>query len=350
MTRATYRQPLTSLALVAVVSAALVGRAFWSADSLPWTWLSIARFVLPALLAVGAWLVFLGRINLRKGRSALTFLANPTLRGALILAWSTAAAFADLASGEGAWLFVFGAVGAALLAWKDKRFIYFAILPAAVVLALGAAFLRKGVDLDVEAAIAAAAATGIVVAMTIRHTMTPGEERLLYLERENKELWSLSYHDGLTGLYNRRYAQETGQKLFNRAIRYHEQFHALMIDIDHFKKVNDTVGHAAGDEVLREIAVILQGCVRASDFVVRYGGEEFVLYLVQADPELVQNIANRIRDEVASHKFAVVPWQVTISIGVASIQVKDKLEDLLDRADKYLYISKMSGRNRVSGF
>ncbi len=350
MMRSAYRQPLTASALVTLVAAALVGRVLLHDGSSPWVWLRIARVALPALLAVGAWFVFMGRVNLREGRSALTLLANPTLRGALVLAWSAAAAWLDLASGEGAWLFVFGAVGAALLAWKDKRFIYFAILPAAAVLELGAVFVRTGPDLDFEAAIAAAAATGIAVILSIRNTMTPGEERLLYLERENRELWSLSYHDGLTGLYNRRYAQETGQKLFTRAIRYHEQFHALMIDIDHFKKVNDKVGHAAGDEVLREIAVILQGCVRTSDFVVRFGGEEFVLYLVQADPELVQNIANRIREEVASHKFSTVPWQVTISIGVASIQSKDRLEDLLDRADKYLYISKRSVRNRVTGF
>ena len=217
-------------------------------------------------------------------------------------------------------------------------------------MSIGVLLLRNPFDIDATTTIVAATVMGMVVTATIRGTVTPGEERLQYLERENKELWDLSFHDGLTGLFNRRYAQETGQKLFNRAIRYHEQFHALMIDIDHFKRVNDTLGHAAGDEVLKEIATILQDCVRASDFVVRYGGEEFVVYLVQADSELVQNIANRIRDEVASHGFEMVPWQVTISIGVASIQNNDRLENLLDRADKYLYISKRSGRNRVSGF
>jgi diguanylate cyclase (GGDEF)-like protein len=350
MPRAAYRQPLTVFALVVALATALVARVVLRPAICPWTWLPTVRVILPIFLILGSGFTSLGRINLRKGRTAFTFLTAPGLRGVLVLVWSVAAALADVASQNGAWVFVFGATLSALMTWKDRRLIFAATVPAAILLSIGAAMFNDGFDADSTAAAAAGAAMSIVVALTILGLMTPSEERLSYLERENKELWNLSFHDGLTGLYNRRYAQETGQKLFNRAVRYHEQFHALMIDIDHFKRVNDKVGHAAGDEVLKEIAAILQDCVRASDFVVRYGGEEFVVYLVQADPELVQNIANRIRDQVASHSFGMVPWQVTISIGVASTQDKDRLEDLLDRADKYLYISKRSGRNRVSGF
>ncbi|MGO8692245.1 MAG: diguanylate cyclase [Rectinemataceae bacterium] len=350
MPRAAYRQPLIAFFIAVAAALALAGRVVLHTGPSPRTWLDGVRLALPVLLAVGAGITFLGRMNLRRGRSAFTFLASPTLRAALVLAWSVAATYVDLASGGGAWIFVFGVISSSLLAWKDRRFVFAAIPPSAIALSIGVLLLRNPFDIDATTTIVAATVMGMVVTATIRGTVTPGEERLQYLERENKELWDLSFHDGLTGLFNRRYAQETGQKLFNRAIRYHEQFHALMIDIDHFKRVNDTLGHAAGDEVLKEIATILQDCVRASDFVVRYGGEEFVVYLVQADSELVQNIANRIRDEVASHGFEMVPWQVTISIGVASIQNNDRLENLLDRADKYLYISKRSGRNRVSGF
>jgi diguanylate cyclase (GGDEF)-like protein len=138
--------------------------------------------------------------------------------------------------------------------------------------------------------------------------------------------------------------------LFARAKRYGEHLHVLMLDIDHFKNVNDKLGHPVGDEVLKNIADILATQVRASDVVTRYGGEEFLVFLIQTEPEVAQFIANRIRDAVASHAFPDVPWQLTISIGVAGIKADDTLGELVDRADKYLYASKHGGRNRVSGF
>ena len=345
----TYRQPLLVFALVVAVVLLLASRVFYFGPA-PWTWLRAARLSLPALLFVGAGFAFLGRLNLRRGRRTLSFLSSSKLRVCLILAWSAAAALVDLASGQGASIFVFGAGAAALVGWKDRRFLSLALSLTAVAAAAGAFFIEKGLEFDTTAMIIAASGMGAIFAWVIRSNVAPNEERLQYLERENKELWNLSFRDGLTGLYNRRFAQETGQKLLNRAIRYHEQFHALMLDIDHFKRVNDKISHAAGDEVLRQIARIIQDCVRSSDFVSRYGGEEFVVFLVQADPELVQNIANRIRDGVATHRFEIVPWQITLSIGVASIQDNESLGELIDRADKYLYVSKKAGRNRVSGF
>jgi diguanylate cyclase (GGDEF)-like protein len=123
-----------------------------------------------------------------------------------------------------------------------------------------------------------------------------------------------------------------------------------MIDIDHFKRVNDMVSHAVGDEVLKGVGQAIQSCLRTSDSVSRYGGEEFLAFVVQAEAEVAQFIANRIREAVASRVFDEVPWRVTISIGVASVEADDDLESLVDRADKYLYSSKRGGRNRVSGF
>ena len=123
-----------------------------------------------------------------------------------------------------------------------------------------------------------------------------------------------------------------------------------MLDIDHFLRVNDRLSQAVGDGVLREMALILQSCVRASDVAARYGGEEFVVFLLGASSETVQFIASRIRDDVAKHRFDSVPWQVTISIGIASMREGETLTELVDRADKSLYAAKRSGRNRVSGF
>ena len=123
-----------------------------------------------------------------------------------------------------------------------------------------------------------------------------------------------------------------------------------MLDIDHFKRVNDQLSHAIGDEVLKGVAQAIQGCLRTSDSVARYGGEEFLAFVVQAEAEVAQFIANRIREAVATRKFENVPWQVTISIGVAGAAGGDDLDGLIDRADEYLYASKRGGRNRVSGF
>ena len=184
----------------------------------------------------------------------------------------------------------------------------------------------------------------------VRNSVLPSEERLKNLEAENEELWNLSYKDTLTGLYNRRYIQQVATHLFSRAIRYKEPLHVLMLDIDHFKKVNDKLGHAVGDEVLKVVAQTIQGAIRTSDTVSRYGGEEFIVYMVKSNPEITQFIANRIRDSVAAIRFPGVPWSVTISIGVAGLQDGDSMEGLVERADQFLYMSKHHGRNRVSGF
>lgn len=183
----------------------------------------------------------------------------------------------------------------------------------------------------------------------IRRNLLPGEERMRSLEEENKELWNLSYRDSLTGLFNRRYMQQTVEHVFSRAVRYREQLHVLMIDIDHFKKVNDTYGHAVGDEVLKIVASTIQTFVRTSDIVARYGGEEFIVYIVESDMELTQFIANRIRDGIASIQFEQVPWTITISIGITGLQDGDTIESQISRADQFLYSSKKNGRNRVTG-
>jgi two-component system cell cycle response regulator len=162
----------------------------------------------------------------------------------------------------------------------------------------------------------------------------------------------LAVTDQLTGLHNRRYM--TGQlgALVNRAARGGDPVSALMIDIDHFKKINDGFGHDIGDEVLREFAVRLASNVRAIDLPCRYGGEEFVVIMPGTRLEDAEKIAERIRRHVAGSPFRVSggaeSLTVTISIGVAAtVGEGDNAEALLKRADEAMYMAKSTGRNAV---
>src|SRR5262245_8254495 len=160
-----------------------------------------------------------------------------------------------------------------------------------------------------------------------------------------------SYTDELTGLYNRRFLQQRLEEEMHRASRYSLRLACILLDIDHFKAINDTYGHAAGDSVLREVAAIVKRHVRKSDLAIRYGGEEIMLILFEGDKSDAQKVAERIRADVERHRFA---WKnhafgVTISSGVAAfpdagITMPD---ELIMRADAALYSAKSSGRNMV---
>jgi two-component system cell cycle response regulator len=142
------------------------------------------------------------------------------------------------------------------------------------------------------------------------------------------------------------------EALMRRAAAGGEPVSVLVIDIDHFKRVNDSFGHDVGDEVLREFAVRLASNVRAIDLPVRHGGEEFVVVMPDTDLEAARRVAERIRLHVAGSPFRVMEGQealtVTISIGVAtSSGSEDQSNTLLKRADEAVYIAKSQGRNRV---
>ena len=169
------------------------------------------------------------------------------------------------------------------------------------------------------------------------------------IRQQADRLRELSVHDALTNLYNRRYFDEQGAILFERAVRYNRPLAVMIGDLDHFKKVNDTLSHAMGDEVLRRIGEILVSKVRAVDMVARYGGEEFVV----AFPEtpLPQAIATC---EILRQRIESFPWyslhpdlKITMSMGVcADTSVKD-IHAMVEIADSLLYKAKQSGRNRV---
>lgn len=157
--------------------------------------------------------------------------------------------------------------------------------------------------------------------------------------------------DPLTGLYNRRYLEETMERETRRAVRAEQGLGVLMLDLDHFKKFNDTYGHDAGDTVLRETAAFLLKSVRAEDFVCRFGGEEFIIILPAADLKASQARAERIRSKLRElpvlHQGKPLPM-ITVSVGVAGLPLHGTSPKvLIDAADAALYRAKREGRDRV---
>lgn len=158
-----------------------------------------------------------------------------------------------------------------------------------------------------------------------------------------------AYTDTLTGLYNRRYFIELAQNPLDKAKRFGTCCHAMIMDLDFFKKVNDTYGHLAGDEVLKNAANVMKNTLRSYDLLARYGGEEFVVLVAETTQEAVLSLAERIRESIAATPciYDVIKIPITISIGVAASFPECTIETLIDKADKGLYMAKEQGRNRV---
>lgn len=167
------------------------------------------------------------------------------------------------------------------------------------------------------------------------------------LKRELHAVSELVRVDSLTGLHNRRAFDEHLPREVARSQRLGEPFCLLMIDIDHFKRLNDLHGHPAGDAVLRRIASSISSCTRPSDHVARYGGEEFVVVLSGIDIDQAIAVADRIRRQIA--QLDLGPARSTVSIGVAEHQPNQHSgpAELITEADRALYVAKHSGRNRV---
>jgi diguanylate cyclase (GGDEF)-like protein len=160
----------------------------------------------------------------------------------------------------------------------------------------------------------------------------------------------LAETDALTGLYNRRHFSELTAREFQRAKRYGRPLSAVMLDVDQFKRVNDTHGHAAGDEVLKDLATRCRRVLRQTDLLGRYGGEEYAIVLPEADLAAACRTAERLRQECFESAFEVGGSRiaVTVSLGVADLDEECATQDtLLDRADHALYAAKHAGRNQV---
>lgn len=177
-------------------------------------------------------------------------------------------------------------------------------------------------------------------------------EKVLMLERAEE----MAVTDELTKVYNHRYFARTLLTELKRAERHNEQVGLCMIDVDHFKKFNDTHGHLKGNAVLIEIARIMRIAMRETDIVARYGGEEFAVILPKTNKEHATALANRLREAVEEVKFQGAELQplgkLTVSIGVATYpedsDTADSVSDIIELADQALYLSKADGRNRVT--
>ncbi len=163
---------------------------------------------------------------------------------------------------------------------------------------------------------------------------------------KNRALKAMSETDPLTGVYNRLKLEEVLSREIEWATRYNRPFSIVLMDIDHFKRVNDTFGHPTGNMVLKAVARLMGGQIRKSDVYGRWGGEEFLIVAPETELHRAAVLAEGIRRRFASHAFEVA-GVVTVSLGVASYQEGDGMEAIISRVDMALYRAKERGRNRV---
>ena len=165
-------------------------------------------------------------------------------------------------------------------------------------------------------------------------------------KKTEQEILFFSTHDYLTGCYNRAFFEKRAKEELERATRYQKPLSLLMLDLDYFKKVNDTYGHMAGDGVLKQVTATINDILRSSDVFGRFGGEEFVMLSPETTVEGAVNVAEKIRSAI-ENTVCPMAGKITVSIGVVERTADDSLDDLYRRVDQQLYRAKTSGRNRV---
>jgi polar amino acid transport system substrate-binding protein len=180
----------------------------------------------------------------------------------------------------------------------------------------------------------------------ITKTNTLLKKAQIEIKGKNKELEQLAITDQLTSLYNRRKTDELLQNEINRSERFNNPFGIAIMDIDYFKKINDTYGHQIGDKVLVEIANILKQYNRKTDFIGRYGGEEFVIICPESEQTGVVKLMETIHKHIEKHNFEHI-GKKTVSFGITMYTLGDTIESIIKRADNALYQAKNDGRNKV---
>lgn len=234
----------------------------------------------------------------------------------------------------------------------------------AAALGTGAAALtlaNAGGDLDVPTVVTASSllTLGLLAQLALNARRALSRERRLVevgavLRMQSALMEEIARSDAVTGVSNRRGLMDDLVPEVYRALRYRRPLSLLLLDVDHFKLVNDRYGHQFGDQVLLETASLLQGAVRTSDLVARYGGEEFVVVLPETDLASAGRVAEKLRAAIESHDFEDEDRRarVTISVGVATlsdskIDASETARRLLGKADAAMYTAKRAGRNRV---
>lgn len=171
----------------------------------------------------------------------------------------------------------------------------------------------------------------------------------LEVQKANKRLHYLSSIDVLTKVYNRRKLEEILHDFHKEALRHHKPYSLILMDIDHFKAINDTYGHSKGDEVLFHLATLISRHLRKQDVIGRWGGEEFLIICPETNMEEAGNVAEKIRCLIAKHSFKI-SRPITGSFGVSTYVTGDTVQQLIHRADQGMYQAKETGRNNVKKF
>ncbi|MBN2233288.1 MAG: diguanylate cyclase [Deltaproteobacteria bacterium] len=186
---------------------------------------------------------------------------------------------------------------------------------------------------------------------SLQHKLTSANEEVRKLETKLAQITDLATIDELTGLFNRRALFNRIVEEHSRAERYQDTFSLLLFDIDDFKLINDTHGHLAGDAVLRKMANFLKGSLRTSDFLGRFGGEEFICVLPSTGLDKARMVGEKLRMLLTKKVFedsrGEVKIKVTVSIGVSQYHTGDTLDEVIKRADDALYMAKNNGKNVV---
>ncbi|MGJ8693291.1 MAG: GGDEF domain-containing protein [Thalassotalea sp.] len=205
------------------------------------------------------------------------------------------------------------------------------------------------IELSIEAEYWIFASTIIVIMTEIYFVMSVFSQAITIHE---KELQAMATTDGLTGVNNRRSFMMVGDEMFSSAERYKQLFSVMIIDIDHFKNINDSYGHKMGDDILKIVAQTLKNNIRKSDVLARYGGEEFVILLPETSLNDGYDLANLLRTKISDLTIATENENITCtaSFGVAQYHQQHNLSELVNAADQALYEAKASGRNIVKSY
>jgi diguanylate cyclase (GGDEF)-like protein len=166
------------------------------------------------------------------------------------------------------------------------------------------------------------------------------------VSQSNQKLQSMAIRDGMIGLFNHSFMEQLIGDAINRSKRSNIPLSLLMIDVDFFKKVNDSYGHNAGDEVLKLMAKLLDGSKRSTDYLGRWGGDELILLLTDTNLQGAVSVAEKLRSLVENHNFPYYP-RLTISLGASEYRPQEEVSGFIGRADAALYRAKRAGRNRV---